>query len=150
MGVVVMAFPSVCVLEKLLALVTDVPDPLLWVTPGTVGPSQGAARHCGRSGLSLGFPAHQFNVCSFRQAQPLVRLLLHSRLFLPVLHWLLLAVSCSRSFLITGPFWGPLLLEAVLRKTCPFLFFLYYLKEIKKQRCVLLLWTRIWSACVWK
>lgn len=83
-------------------------------------------QHCSaaRFVLFLGFPAHLFNVCAFRQAQPLVRLLLHAGLFSPALCLLLLLFSCSCSFFITDPFLGtafyPLLLEVVLKKTLSF------------------------------
>ena len=131
----VVTFPSVCVLEKLLALVTHVPAPLLWVAPGTGGPSRDAALQCAHFGLSLGFPAHLFNVCAFCQAQPVVRLLLHTRLFSPALCLLLLVfllllfLFCNWSIL--GTAFYPLLLKVVLKKPCPSFFFLYCLKEIK-------------------
>lgn len=50
---------------------------------------------------------------------------------------------------ILGTLFCPLLLEVVLKKPCPSLFFLYCLKAIKKWMCVLLFEDkRIWSVCL--
>lgn len=90
-------------------------------------------------GLFLGFTTHLFNVCTFLQAQPLARLLLHAGLFSPALHLLLclflfflhfLALSFYNWSIWTNSFYS-LLLELFLKKARPFLFLLYHFKERK-------------------
>lgn len=146
--VVVVTFPWVCV----LASVADILAPLLGVALGT-----GAClriQHCRMDILAshLAFQSLCFVCLSSGPARSLVSLPLHTSFFSPTLRLLLLFFPCSCFFFSNWPILGtvfyPLLLEVVLKKPCPFLFFLYCLKAIKNWMCVLLLRTRIWRVCL--
>lgn len=87
-GMVVTNCPSMQMPEQLLPCLKISLHPIFQLLRTLVGSSQYTALHCHHFSLFLLFPTHLFNVYTFLQAQPLVRLLMHTSLF-PTLHLLL-------------------------------------------------------------
>lgn len=151
---VVTSCSSMHMLEQLLPCLKVSLLPLFELLWTLVGSSQNTVLHCHHFSLFLVFPTHLFNVYTFLQAQPLVRLLMHTSLF-PALHLLLclffsfIFLPCS--FFITDLYGAPRFILCSWRwlpKTLVLFSFFFSAPKKEQKRSRLLLRTRIWSVCL--
>lgn len=134
-GMVVTNCPSMQMPEQLLPCLKISLLPVFQLLRTLVGSSQYTALHCHHFSLFLLFPTHLFNVYTFLQAQPLVRLLMHTSLFPTVTPSLFLIHFLALFFFYNWSVWGtayPVLLEVAHKNTCPFLscFFFFWRKGL--------------------
>lgn len=143
--VVLVAFLWVCVLALAADILAPLSGPRHWHM------SQDTALQSGCSGL-LGAPVSLLCVPFIRPSKKSSQTCVAHQLVLPwpsfVTPVFFLLLFLFYNWPILGTVFYPLLMEVVLKKPCPFLFFLYCPTAMKNWMCVLLLRTGIWSVCL--